>query len=75
MSTQYIDGLFGPLILHSPEEPASKLDYDTDQVVMLHDHYYDLSGSLLPAYLAPDNENAEPIPDTALINGRNMYVD
>lgn len=41
---------------------------------MLHDYYYDLSAALLPQYLASDNENEEPVPDNALINGLNMYV-
>ncbi|KAF3931943.1 Laccase-2 [Dactylellina cionopaga] len=70
-STQYTDGLFGPLVIHSPSEPGRD-KYKTDQVVMLHDHYHDLSRDKLYEYLAPDNENAEPIPDGALINGRNM---
>ncbi|EPS45166.1 hypothetical protein H072_850 [Dactylellina haptotyla CBS 200.50] len=70
-STQYTDGLFGPLVIHSPREPGRD-KYKTDQVVMLHDHYHDLSRNLLYTYLAPDAENAEPIPDSALINGRNI---
>ncbi|KAF3940448.1 Laccase-4 [Dactylella cylindrospora] len=70
-STQYTDGLFGPLVVHSPSEPGTD-KYKTDQVVMLHDHYHDLSRNKLYEYLAPDNENAEPIPDGALINGRNV---
>lgn len=69
-STQYIDGLFGPLVIHSPKEPGRDR-YQTDQVVMLHDYYHDLSRNKLYEYLAPDAENAEPIPDGALINGRN----
>ncbi|KAK6337348.1 hypothetical protein TWF730_002751 [Orbilia blumenaviensis] len=70
-STQYTDGLFGPLVIHSPKEPGRDR-YKTDQVVMLHDHYHDLSRNKLYEYLAPDAENAEPIPDGALINGRNI---
>ncbi|KAK6332871.1 hypothetical protein TWF696_002892 [Orbilia brochopaga] len=68
---QYTDGLFGPLIVHSPREPMSN-KYDTDQVVMVQDYYHDLSTNKMFKYLAPDNENAEPIPDGALINGRNI---
>lgn len=37
---------------------------------MLHDYYRTLSSELLPIYLASDNENAEPVPDGALVNGR-----
>ncbi|KAF3928702.1 Laccase-4 [Arthrobotrys entomopaga] len=69
-STQYTDGLFGPLVIHSPREPGINR-YKTDQIVMLHDHYHDLSRNKLYKYMAPDGENEEPIPDGALINGRN----
>ncbi|KAF3927359.1 Laccase-2 [Orbilia brochopaga] len=69
--TQYTDGLFGPIVIHSPNEPMSN-QYDTDQIVMVQDYYHDLSRNKLFDYLAPDNENNEPIPDGALINGRNV---
>ncbi|KAI5845264.1 multicopper oxidase-domain-containing protein [Morchella snyderi] len=65
-STTRIDGVFGPLVIHAPDEPA----VSSDRVLMVHDYYHDLSAALLHAYLAPDNENAEPVPDGALINGR-----
>jgi len=65
-STSRIDGLFGPFIIHSPKE---NIRGDTDRIVMVHDYYHDLSAALLPQYLAPDNENDEPVPDGALING------
>ncbi|KAJ6258862.1 Laccase-2 [Drechslerella dactyloides] len=68
---QYTDGLFGPIVVHSPKEPLSN-KYATDQVVMVQDYYHDLSSDKLFDYLAPDNENNEPIPDGALINGRNV---
>ncbi|KAF2223702.1 putative multicopper oxidase, type 1 [Elsinoe ampelina] len=68
---QASDGLFGPLIVHAREEKLmQKIEYETDRVIMLSDHYYDVSGALMRQYLAPDQENAEPIPDAALINGR-----
>ncbi|QDS68826.1 hypothetical protein FKW77_006493 [Venturia effusa] len=68
------DGLFGPLIIHSKEEKRLRLsgEYATDRVVMVHDHYYNLTSELLMHYLQPDRENAEPVPDTALINGKNV---
>lgn len=71
LSTQRVDGMFGPLVVHSPAENLG-LEYATDRVVMVQDYYHDLSMALLPQYLAPDNENAEPVPDGALINGRNV---
>lgn len=71
-STMRIDGLFGPLIVHSPKETIG-MEYASDRVVMVQDYYHDLSHALLPTYLAPDNENAEPVPNTALINGKGVF--
>lgn len=65
------DGLVGPLIVHSPQEAAVQGDYDFDQVVILQDLYHDLSASLLPGCFAPENENAEPVPDNGHIQGTN----
>lgn len=68
---QASDGLVGPLIIHSKEEKImQKISYATDRVVLISDHYYDLSSALVRPYLAPDAENAEPVPASALINGR-----
>lgn len=70
---QASDGLVGPLIIHAKDEKdLQKIEYATDRVVMVQDHYYDLSGALLVDYLANDRENAEPVPDSALINGKNI---
>lgn len=71
--TQVSDGLFGPLIVHSTEiEDQEIIKYTSDRVVMVQDYYHDLSGELLLHYLEPDRENAEPVPDGALINGKNV---
>ncbi|RMY97027.1 hypothetical protein D0864_04948 [Hortaea werneckii] len=65
------DGINGPLIVHGRKEDSlQKIKYDTDRVVMLSDHYHDLSSALLWQYLKPDMENAEPVPQSGLINGR-----
>jgi len=70
---QSSDGLHGPLIIHGREERTlQKLPYDTDRVVLLSDHYHDLSSALLWQYLMPDMENAEPVPESGLINGKNI---
>jgi len=72
---QASDGLVGPLIIHAKgtqEKELQKVPYEQDRVVMLSDHYYDLSSKLLDEYLAPGNENEEPVPPSALINGRNI---
>ena len=71
--TQVADGLYGPLIVHSRlEHQLQQIQYDTDRVIMVQDYYHELSGALLVKYLEPDRENAEPVPDGALINGRNV---
>lgn len=68
---QSSDGLHGPLIIHSKNEKSlQKIEYATDRVIMVADHYHDLSSGLARAYLAPDMENAEPVPDGALMNGQ-----
>ncbi|KAG9929253.1 putative multicopper oxidase, type 1, partial [Aureobasidium melanogenum] len=68
---QASDGLMGPLIIHSRDEKQlQQIQYASDRVIMLSDHYHDLSGALARKYLAPDMENSEPVPDGALINGR-----
>ena len=72
-AVQASDGLVGPLIVHAKNERAlQKLPYTTDRVVMVQDHYHDSSDALLMKYLEPDRENAEPVPDGALINGMNI---
>lgn len=59
-----------PLIIHSRDEKRlQSIAYDTDRVVMLQDYYHELSSGLLLSSLSPGNE-ADPIPDGALINGK-----
>ncbi|KAK8213873.1 putative multicopper oxidase, type 1 [Phyllosticta capitalensis] len=73
MGMQTADGLYGPLIIHSLQErDLQKLDYASDQVLMIQDYYHDLSSALLPKYLSPGRENVEPVPDGGLINGKNI---
>ncbi|PSN70011.1 hypothetical protein BS50DRAFT_608676 [Corynespora cassiicola Philippines] len=75
MSMQVSDGLVGPFIIHpkgEEEEKRQKVPYGQDRVVLVSDHYYDLSSSLLVQYLSPGSENDEPVPPSAVINGRNI---
>ena len=68
---QSSDGLHGPVVIHSRgERKFQQLQYVTDRVILVSDHYHDLSAALLWQYLKPDMENAEPVPDGAVINGR-----
>ena len=74
ISTQYMDGIVGPLVVHAPEEVQWQEErYDYDQVVMISEWYHDLTSALLPGYLAPDAENNEPVPDNGLIQGENYF--
>jgi FtsP/CotA-like multicopper oxidase with cupredoxin domain len=70
---QSADGLHGPLIIHGrKEKDLQQLGYASDRVVLISDHYHDLSSSLLWQYLKPDMENAEPVPNGGLINGKSV---
>lgn len=70
---QSSDGLHGPLIIHNRDEKKlQRIGYDTDRVILLSDHYHDLSSALLWQYLKPDAENTEPVPYSGLINGRSI---
>ncbi|EGN92690.1 multi-copper oxidase laccase-like protein [Serpula lacrymans var. lacrymans S7.3] len=77
-STQYTDGIYGPFIIHSPNEPIID-QYDREAVIVLSDWYHDMSSGLLTQYLSNAgidgsnyggfNPGAEPVPDSGLING------
>ncbi|KAH8883973.1 hypothetical protein GQ53DRAFT_752517 [Thozetella sp. PMI_491] len=70
-AAQGIDGLVGPIVVHSRKEKQDGLvAYDSDRVVMLQDWYYDPSSLLLMEKLSPGSETS-PIPNSALINGAN----
>ena len=70
---QTSDGLFGPFVVHCEDEKElQEISYATDRIIMVQDHYHDISGLLLMEYLASDRENTEPVPDGALINGLNI---
>ncbi|KAL7771892.1 hypothetical protein CFE70_001843 [Pyrenophora teres f. teres 0-1] len=60
------DGLVGPLIIHARskegEDGLQKVPYKQDRVLLVSDHYYTPSPSLMHMYLSPGAENAEPVP-------------
>ncbi|KAJ3090909.1 hypothetical protein HK102_002294 [Quaeritorhiza haematococci] len=70
---QYVDGLKGPFVVYDPNDPhKSWYDYDNETTIIeLSDHYNQPSVSvLLPQFFSPSNGGgAEPVPDSALING------
>lgn len=71
-STQYVDGILGPLIIHSVDEPHQDM-YDGDLVVMLTDWYHDTAPALLTSYISSQSEGVEPVPDNGLVNGVNTF--
>ncbi|KAF9579666.1 hypothetical protein BGW38_003980 [Lunasporangiospora selenospora] len=71
-SSQYVDGIVGPLVVHSPEEPQLG-QYDEDIIMMISDYYHTDSKTLVSWYLSPESEGSEPVPDNGLINGRNPF--
>ncbi|KAG0311013.1 hypothetical protein BGZ99_010444 [Dissophora globulifera] len=70
--SQYVDGVVGPLIIHSPDEPHLA-EYDEDLIVMLSDYHHTPSKPLVSWYLSTESDGIEPTPDNGLINGRNSF--
>ncbi|KAL5498594.1 LCC11_1 [Sanghuangporus vaninii] len=66
LSSQYCDGLRGPLVLYDPNDPHAGL-YDVDDestVITIGDWYRNPSPTLFP-----NPGNVDPVPDTTTING------
>ncbi|QRV98945.1 Multicopper oxidase [Ceratobasidium sp. AG-Ba] len=76
-STQLADGIHGPLIVHSPNDPLKRgIDFDEEQVIMVADWYHDTSAVITEALLSPSGYQgsiAAPSPNSALINGRGTW--
>lgn len=74
-TTQYADGIFGPLVIHSKEEFVDlNFSYDKELVVMVNDYYHNASYSYMSTYMGSGNENTEPVPDNGLIQGQNHFT-
>ncbi|KAF6760802.1 laccase [Ephemerocybe angulata] len=70
MSTQYCDGLRGPLVIYDPRDPHKHL-YDVDDentIITLSDWFHSASRTAMPHGSLP------PIPNSTLINGRGSIV-
>ncbi|EON96793.1 putative l-ascorbate oxidase protein [Phaeoacremonium minimum UCRPA7] len=71
-AAQGLDGLVGPIVVHSRDKTdRQQIPYASDRVVMLQDWYHDLSDGLLRQTLSPGVESS-PVPNGALINGANI---
>ncbi|GLB41486.1 putative multicopper oxidase family protein [Lyophyllum shimeji] len=77
LSSQYVDGLRGPLVVYDPQDPHLAL-YDIDDantVITLADWYHTAAPALQEVYINGDGGgNHEPVPDTGLINGSGRYI-
>ncbi|CAE7189797.1 unnamed protein product [Rhizoctonia solani] len=76
-STQLADGIHGPLIIHSPDDPLKRgVDYDEDQILVIADWYHDTSATITSALLSSAGYHgsiAAPSPNSALINGQGIW--
>ncbi|KAI1809942.1 Cupredoxin [Poronia punctata] len=76
-SIQYSDGLYGPIVVHDPDEMVPKTD--DDKIVFVGDVYHTYGPILLESYLnatsrwAPFESGVEPLADSILLNGQNTY--
>ncbi|EGG00260.1 multi-copper oxidase laccase-like protein [Melampsora larici-populina 98AG31] len=67
------DGLAGPLIVHSVNDPLVRgVDYDQDVILFMNDWYHNMGAQILEEQLSPEGymgSSAAPSPNSALING------
>ncbi|OAV92302.1 hypothetical protein PTTG_03930 [Puccinia triticina 1-1 BBBD Race 1] len=71
------DGISGPLIIHSPQDPLVRgRDFDTDQIIFMNDWYHDPSTTIARKLLSTKGYNgtlAAPSPNSALLNGIGFF--
>ncbi|KAI1327174.1 hypothetical protein F5Y16DRAFT_410518 [Xylariaceae sp. FL0255] len=77
LSVQYSDGLYGPIVIHDPEEMVPEAD--DEKIIFVGDVYHTYGSILLESYLKPASRwvtfesGVEPLPDNILMNGQNEY--
>ncbi|KXJ92383.1 multicopper oxidase-domain-containing protein [Microdochium bolleyi] len=77
LSVQYSDGIYGPLVIHDPDEMIP--DHEDEKIVFLGDVYHTYGSVLLSSYLSPTSRwtptvsGVEPLADNLLMNGQNTY--
>ncbi|KAF8522544.1 laccase 17 [Gautieria morchelliformis] len=72
LSTQYVDGIRGPIVIYDPNDPQKSL-YDVDDattVITLADWYHPTALNATTSWFAG---GAEPVPDSGLVNGVGRY--
>lgn len=82
VGTSRADGLWGMLIVHAREDErilfqervsGSKVHWDDEIAVALGDHFHVMSPENLAEYVSLLLSNAEPVPDSGLINGKHVF--
>lgn len=77
-----IDGLWGMLIVHarnderkvlSERAPSFDTHWDEEIAIAVGDHFHDMGPESLARYVSRWLQKAEPVPENALINGRNVF--
>jgi FtsP/CotA-like multicopper oxidase with cupredoxin domain len=70
---QMADGLYGPLIVHSPQDPLVRgTQFNDDIVVLVADWYHNTSALILDQLLSPagyNNSFAAPSANSAILSG------
>ncbi|CAG8702007.1 5320_t:CDS:2, partial [Cetraspora pellucida] len=69
---QYVDGLFGPIIVQDPADPHGNL-YDSEYVITLNEWYHNTTKDILAVKMAPTYRGVNPVPDAVLISGYGQY--
>ncbi|EIM91340.1 uncharacterized protein STEHIDRAFT_152988 [Stereum hirsutum FP-91666 SS1] len=76
-SVQYTDGILGPLIIHSTEDPlVLGTDFDEEQVLLYQDWYHEQAANIVTELLSVDGYDgtaAAPSPQSGLLNGEGMF--
>ncbi|KAJ6596228.1 laccase 17 [Mycena vulgaris] len=73
LSTQYIDGKRGTLVICNPDDPQKDLwDVDDPSTIITLADWYHTPAEVLMAQFKLDGH--EPVPDSGLINGAGRYV-
>ncbi|KAI0033491.1 Cupredoxin [Vararia minispora EC-137] len=76
-AVQYTDGLLGPLIIHSVDDPLVRgTDFEEERVLFFQDWYHDEASTIVNKLLSVDGYEgsaAAPSPQSGLINGVGVY--
>ncbi|KAL8283587.1 hypothetical protein RQP46_005382 [Phenoliferia psychrophenolica] len=70
----YGDGITGPLIVHSLNDPLKRgQDYDVDQILFIRDHFHSMSTDIVDGLLSAAGTIIAPSPKSGLINSVGIF--